>query len=130
MEDYDEYMERMGDELFEYCRFGPRSTGLNVNIYIDQDHSYIQRSHPLWLYASVYDEVDDRMRFIPIPVLEEDYSNVEGIDDEELEKIKRFIDLNKEIIIKAATGDVSIFNIAKRLKKVDDELVKIVVPWC
>lgn len=81
------------EDLIYFVRLSPEETGLDYTIMVDNSMSYIEHSHPLWLYV----QLDDNIYGI-ITIGKEPKVLQGKIDNYELSKIITFIQYNYQTL--------------------------------
>lgn len=100
---YDNYKEyrRLNDEdTYRYLMFPQKTTGLSVQIWIDDEAAYIMDNHPLWIYFKNGNNGNiEPMSVSRNPqILNKHF--VPNISDDEIRHIKRFVIDNCDAITK------------------------------
>jgi len=108
---FDKYKKRNDDEMFEFHGLDKESTGLPVNVFVDDSGSYKMRNHPLWIYfQNDYAEHWANKEYLPISVSRSPklLTNKKlKISRSDLQKVFEFIKINKLILKKLADHKMS-----------------------
>lgn len=124
---------RLGeDELMEFLWLKPELTGLNVDIFVDDGHSYQRNQHRMFLLVrNGYDK--SVMSFIPISISENpkilDRNSRLRVTYNDLFKVSRFIRENISIIRDLADSKIThieFWNNIKPFKEKVDEAAKVI----
>lgn len=94
------------DELMEYARLRPNKTGLGMDIFVDDGHTYERWNHPLWLY--VRNGYHNENEFFPVNITNN--SKLPDIDyhltNEDLNGLIRFISINMSMLVGLANEEI------------------------
>ena len=110
-EDFNLYRKQNKEEMWEFHILRKSNTGLPVNIFVDENKSYEMRNHDLWIYfQNDYNDNGNHNNVLPIsidinPQLMVN-SSLLKIFQSDLEKIKKFVKLNRVILKKHANGTI------------------------
>ena len=109
-DDFNGYLEKDVDELYDYCRLFPKDSGLLVETYFDNVGSYKKKNHPLFMYFVNTIKEDD---FEIMPLLVDEHHPIIMINDrvkiphKDYVKIVEFVKTNYRIIIQLANGIIT-----------------------
>ena len=97
---------RATDNLIEYARLTTQSTGLPVEIFVDDGDAYLRNKHPLWVY--VRDGYGDeheyvRVRLYPQPAVLDTPQRVPPAD---LQRVLQFVSRHAGALQRLANGDI------------------------
>ena len=104
------------DKLYEYMRLDKEQTGLNNEILVDDCKSYKRDNHPLLIFVHNVGK-----EYVPISVarrpkiLDKDIQL--KISHEDIEKIKKFVSINVNLIKDFANEKISVANFVKLIIK-------------
>jgi hypothetical protein len=98
-------------ELWNYRRMGPETTGLGVDIFVDENESHLIYKHPRCIYFRNSYNSDDYV-FLPM-LLDEQPHIPDGCESpkismEDIELIKSYIKKNLSVLILMSDSDVGI----------------------
>jgi len=107
-DNFQDYKKQNKEELWEYLTIETYKAKLPVSIYVDDSSSYRRRNHPMWLYFRAFYK---RNIFLPMSIGDNPTISIKnpkmGISESDLMKIKKFIVLNKDILMQLANEEIN-----------------------
>ena len=111
------------DKLYEYMRLDKEQTGLNNEILVDDCKSYKRDKHPLLIFVQNADK-----EYVPISVAKQpkilDKDIQLKISRGDIEKIKKFVSINVDLIQDFSNEKISVANFIKLITKIDKNMIK------
>ncbi|MDE6824102.1 MAG: hypothetical protein K2J27_05155 [Duncaniella sp.] len=111
------------DKLYEYMRLDKEHTGLNNDILVDDCKSYKRDNHPLLIFVQNVGK-----EYVPISVAKQpkilDKDIQLKISHEDIEKIKKFVSINADLIQDFANEKISVANFIKLIAKIDGNMIE------
>lgn len=119
---YTKFCKEFPDHTFTFYRYGPKETGLDVDILLDEGYNYDGDFHPMWLY---FDNNLPRVRYDDlIPVAIHRFKpfilsreNKVKIPKESVEKIFDFIKVNYYDLVEYANGNIDYDEMLESMKQ-------------
>lgn len=107
-ENYKEYRNLNDDDTYFFMIIPPKTTGLSVPIWVDDEASYVMNNHPLWIYFKNGDNGDiEPMSVSRNPqILNKHFK--QNISDDELRRIRCYVIQNFEAITQFSNMEIGL----------------------
>jgi hypothetical protein len=93
-ETLEDYYSENDEDMWEFRRLSPQTTGLSVDVFVDDNQAYKHHNHPIWVYfRNTYNS--DKHDYLPMLINEHPHIPLIqpkiNISSKDVEEIKRFI---------------------------------------